>query len=1329
MSREIVVFLVGYDKTHYVLYIYNYNLVALNDGSLPEIDTISNFNEGYGIFSKAYHLTKRDAIFIYFTSPNSKSLKIKTGTISNDNKGFTTKIDRNINENNNNYIYYLNYNVLLNDFVKIDSNRFIYTGLLLSDSKTICVYLIDLYNSYSSMNIRIYKNTLNDVLDKEFSIEAFNDLFVFTSTATKNSNRYSILMIFGYANYTDNEIDISDYFMDDNENNPNNLFDKLLEGIQIENNIFNYNLLNTEIKLITIPEELLFYNKNTGQEVSVSNGDSLNKNFIFRQNQNMEKTDDYYYLDYQPIIEEPSYDNYYNGTDKYFEVNKQNEYQNNYHPKRYYGRTITIKFKLCHKYCQKCKKYGTSDDNQLCLSCLQNYRFFDDKKFNLNCVPEGYFYDYENNQLMQCTESNSKFYINLTDNSRICLKSSYPCPDEYPFYNETNKECINLTLPTTIITTIPKIPTTIPLIPTTIPIIPTTIPLIPTTIPSKLTTIPKIPTTIPLIPTTIPIIPTTMPLILTTLTLIPTTVISTVNKITTTFPEMTTIITTFLKTPTTIPEVPITIITTIPEIFTSLVKFPSTVPLKIQTTIITEKKIIPTTILMNEVIHSLTCSYNDLLNDKCFFKNMTNIDIYNKIKQEIMSSYPPNGESIVIHGNEDYVFHVTNNLNELSTLNGSIVNGYNLSIIDLAKCEDSIREANNINKDTPLNLLKFEKLTNISIEKNIQYEIFTLNSSKKLNLSVCKDTPVDIYIPIDLSKDTKFKYEDLKSQGYDLFDKNSSFYNDICTPYDSPNGTDVSLSTRNSEFYNATETSCQANCEYEDYSSEFSLLKCVCQVIEEDIDIDKPEKYTGMTFVKGFYDVLKNSNYEVVKCYKLVFRLINFINNIGCIIIAAAFLFYLIFMMIYICTGITKFKINISKIILNEQKKENTLEGDININNNINNIKNNNNNLVKKSNNNGNKPKLHFINKKIVSKKENIKKLNLNQNKTDINIINKNLLKPYNANKKNNQNDYKKNYPPNRKLKNKEVNKINKLRSIDFSLGKNSKDSRLNLNNNKSLLNNNLLLGTPKQSQKSKSILIKGINYNNSILNISKKGKKSIKTNKNNYKYSDFELNDMEYLEAVEYDKRAFCSIYWSILSREHLIIFTFFQKNDHNILSIKLSRFFFFVCTDIAMNVFFFTDESMHKIYKSYGKWDIFQNIPQILYSLLISQALQVFICFLTLTDKHYYQIKQFKFENNKKIIPIFNILKCVKIKLCLFYIFSLIFFLAYWYIVTAFCSVYKNTQIIFLKDSLMSFLGGIVYPFFLYIFPSILRIISIRAEKRNMSCLYKISDIIPIF
>ena len=679
------------------------------------------------------------------------------------------------------------------------------------------------------------------------------------------------------------------------------------------------------------------------------------------------------------------------------------------------------------------------------------------------------------------------------------------------------------------------------------------------------------------------------------------------------------------------------------------------------------------------------------------------------IKNELISTFPTNGESIVIQGTDSYVFQVTNNINELSTLNGTIVNGYNLSMIDLAECEDALREAYGIDDDTPLNILKFEKVTDLAIEKNIQYELYAFNSTEKLNLSVCKTTPVDIYIPIELSSGTKTKYENLKSQGYDLFDKDSAFYTDICTPYESPDGTDVSLSTRNSEFYNKTETSCQENCVYDDYISNASYLKCVCSVVEEDIDTQKPEKFTGMTFITSFYDVLKNSNYKVLTCYKLVFRLINFKNNIGSIVTLVLFLFYFIFLIMYMIRGITRLKVDIAKLYNGSIfKKENrvkikTPNDDLNESEKI---------KIKEKNKS---KSLLTGDKKVSVKEKNIKTSVSMKKKKDITINKKSRKLQSQPNvkyKKFNKNSY----PPKRGI----FEELNKLciNKNDSSICKNSKESNINLNN-KILINNNLFPIEQNQKSKTKSILVSKL----------KKQQKNKKKSDEKYEYSNIELNEMEYLEAKQYDKRTFFQTYWPLLNRENLVLFTFFSCNDYNLMTVKLSRFFFMVCTDMAMNVFFFSDENMHKIYVSYGKWDFIQNITQSVYSLIISQILQVFICYLTLTDKLIYQIKKYLFEKANRNIQIFNILRSIKIKLCIFYVFTFIFFLAYWYIITSFCAVYNNTQIIFFKDALSSFIGGILLPFPLYIFPALVRIISLKPKKRNLSCLYKFSDFIPIF
>ena len=228
--------------------------------------------------------------------------------------------------------------------------------------------------------------------------------------------------------------------------------------------------------------------------------------------------------------------------------------------------------------------------------------------------------------------------------------------------------------------------------------------------------------------------------------------------------------------------------------------------------------------------------------------------------------------------------------------------------------------------------------------------------------------------------------------------------------------------------------------------------------------------------------------------------------------------------------------------------------------------------------------------------------------------------------------------------------------------------------------------------------------------------------------YDDFELNEMEYEEAAKNDKRSLMRIYFSLLKRENKILFTFFVHNDYNLFYIKIWRFVFLIASDMAMNALFFTDETMHKLYLTYGKYDFVQQIPQIVYSTVISQIIEVFLCYLSLTDTPFYEIKRIKLSG-KNIETIKKILKCINTKLVVFYILTLIFYIGFWYIIVIFCAVYENTQITYLKDCLFSFLLSIILPFFVYIIPACFRVCAIRDEKVSSSCLYKLSDIIPFF
>ena len=61
------------------------------------------------------------------------------------------------------------------------------------------------------------------------------------------------------------------------------------------------------------------------------------------------------------------------------------------------------------------------------------------------------------------------------------------------------------------------------------------------------------------------------------------------------------------------------------------------------------------------------------------------------------------------------------------------------------------------------------------------------------------------------------------------------------------------------------------------------------------------------------------------------------------------------------------------------------------------------------------------------------------------------------------------------------------------------------------------------------------------------------------------------------------------------------------------------------------------------------------------------------------------------------------------------------FWYYISSFCATYINSQIILIKNSLLSFTLSLIYPFIKYFIPSIIRICALRSQKNKY--LYKIS------
>ena len=153
------------------------------------------------------------------------------------------------------------------------------------------------------------------------------------------------------------------------------------------------------------------------------------------------------------------------------------------------------------------------------------------------------------------------------------------------------------------------------------------------------------------------------------------------------------------------------------------------------------------------------------------------------------------------------------------------------------------------------------------------------------------------------------------------------------------------------------------------------------------------------------------------------------------------------------------------------------------------------------------------------------------------------------------------------------------------------------------------------------------INYNSSkgILN-----NIFLKINKNYKIYNDYELNELTYKDALKEDRRSFIQIYISLLKMKHILIFTFFQFRDYNSNIIKINIFFFRFSINYIISAMFYSDTTMHKIYIDNGSFDITYQLPQMLYSLIISSILGILLNLLGLYEK---DIAEFKKYNIKKM------------------------------------------------------------------------------------------------
>jgi hypothetical protein len=218
----------------------------------------------------------------------------------------------------------------------------------------------------------------------------------------------------------------------------------------------------------------------------------------------------------------------------------------------------------------------------------------------------------------------------------------------------------------------------------------------------------------------------------------------------------------------------------------------------------------------------------------------------------------------------------------------------------------------------------------------------------------------------------------------------------------------------------------------------------------------------------------------------------------------------------------------------------------------------------------------------------------------------------------------------------------------------------------------------------------------------------------------------MEYKEAIIYDKRSYLRMYWSFLVDSQIILGTFCTENYLNLFVVKLS---FFICTfeiSFFLNALFYTDEYISDAYHNDGVLDFISSLPKSIYSFIATLITTNLLRMLSSSKNELQKVIKEKGNNKdyKRIIN--NKLKKLRTKLIIYFILVFILGIFFSYYVTAFCSVYRNSQKYWFYGCLESLAMDSSLPIISCLILSLLRYISI---KKKIECLYKTTNFLSIF
>ena len=190
--------------------------------------------------------------------------------------------------------------------------------------------------------------------------------------------------------------------------------------------------------------------------------------------------------------------------------------------------------------------------------------------------------------------------------------------------------------------------------------------------------------------------------------------------------------------------------------------------------------------------------------------------------------------------------------------------------------------------------------------------------------------------------------------------------------------------------------------------------------------------------------------------------------------------------------------------------------------------------------------------------------------------------------------------------------------------------------------------------------------------------------------YDEKQLNELDYEEAILYDKRNFCKMLWFSLKEKQTLINTFFSPNNLKPFSMKLLVLIFSFSCYFVINGFLYNEDYVSQKLESKGNKTFYEylsdSIERILYTSIVGGVISFIIGIVFNTEKKIDEVIN-KYKDNKILLKgeIAKIFRRSKTTALCFIIIQFVLMIVFTIYIFCFCYVYPNNKLDWFESSLI--------------------------------------------